>query len=178
MAFVLSCGVRQQQIDYLRGGCGGDGAPGLGGWGTGLGLLGLGGAVGVGLGTGTPGRGGLGDGGSGLGLACSTIILLADISLFRLVDFVVSEPNHTNMYNICQEGIGPHLRSSLYFLSSNPRPSRIVPELFRLLFHSPAGHGVILWGQMRIPEDVRNIADEIVGWQTASIVSAIRRCAI
>ena len=73
--------------------------------------------MGVGVGIGAPGRGGLGDGGSGLGLACSTIILLAGISLFRLADFVVSEPNRTNMYNICQEDIAPHLRSSLYFLS-------------------------------------------------------------
>lgn len=35
--------------------------------------------------------------------------------------------------------------------------------------------GVIPWGQERVPVDVQDVADEMVGWQTKSIVSAIRK---
>ena len=35
--------------------------------------------------------------------------------------------------------------------------------------------GIKPWGQERIPLDVQKVADEMVGWQTTSIVAAIRR---
>lgn len=35
--------------------------------------------------------------------------------------------------------------------------------------------GVIPWGQQRVPTEIQNIADEMVGWQTGSIVAAIRK---
>jgi len=35
--------------------------------------------------------------------------------------------------------------------------------------------GVIPWGQERVPVDVQDVAKEMVGWQTDSIVSAIRK---
>ncbi len=35
--------------------------------------------------------------------------------------------------------------------------------------------GVIPWGQERVPVEVQRVADEMVGWQTSSIVAAIRR---
>ena len=35
--------------------------------------------------------------------------------------------------------------------------------------------GVIPWGQERVPIEVQKIAEEMVGWQTSSIVDAIRR---
>ena len=34
--------------------------------------------------------------------------------------------------------------------------------------------GVIPWGQQRVPTEVQKIANEMVGWQTASIVAALR----
>ncbi len=38
--------------------------------------------------------------------------------------------------------------------------------------------GIVPWGQIRVPVDVQNLADEMVGWQTNSIVSAIRNSSI
>ncbi|MCK4799072.1 MAG: TIR domain-containing protein [Spirochaetes bacterium] len=38
--------------------------------------------------------------------------------------------------------------------------------------------GVKLWGQERMPQIVRDYSDEIVGWNTPSIISAIRKHAI
>lgn len=38
--------------------------------------------------------------------------------------------------------------------------------------------GVIPWDQKRIPTDVQDVADEMVGWRTSSIVSAIRKWSI
>ena len=35
--------------------------------------------------------------------------------------------------------------------------------------------GVIPWGQERVPIEVQKISKEMVGWQTSSIVDAIRR---
>lgn len=35
--------------------------------------------------------------------------------------------------------------------------------------------GIIPWGQRRVPTEVQRIAHEMVGWQTASIVAALRR---
>jgi hypothetical protein len=35
--------------------------------------------------------------------------------------------------------------------------------------------GVRPWGQERTPQEVQDVADEMVGWNTDSIVSAIRR---
>ncbi|PEJ57975.1 nuclease [Bacillus sp. AFS002410] len=35
--------------------------------------------------------------------------------------------------------------------------------------------GIVPWGQERIPQEVQNIAKEMVGWQTSSIVEAIRK---
>jgi len=38
--------------------------------------------------------------------------------------------------------------------------------------------GIYPWGSQRIPQAVQDVADEIVGWNTQSIVDAIRRLAI
>jgi hypothetical protein len=38
--------------------------------------------------------------------------------------------------------------------------------------------GVMPWGQERTPQTVQDVADEMVGWNTDSIVSAIRRHAL
>jgi len=38
--------------------------------------------------------------------------------------------------------------------------------------------GVIPWGQERIPQAVQDVAKEMVGWNTGSIVDAIRRWSI
>jgi len=38
--------------------------------------------------------------------------------------------------------------------------------------------GIRPLGQERVPEEIQNAAKEIVGWNTSSIVEAIRRCAI
>lgn len=38
--------------------------------------------------------------------------------------------------------------------------------------------GVIPWGQQRVPVEVQQIAHEMVGWNTDSIVNAIRRVSI
>ena len=38
--------------------------------------------------------------------------------------------------------------------------------------------GVTPWGQERVPIEVQNVAKEMVGWQTNSIVAAIRRCSL
>ena len=38
--------------------------------------------------------------------------------------------------------------------------------------------GVRPWGQERIPQAVQDAADEMVGWNTYSIVSAVRRYAL
>jgi hypothetical protein len=38
--------------------------------------------------------------------------------------------------------------------------------------------GIRPWGQERIPQAVQDVAEEIVGWNTSSIVSAIRRRAL
>lgn len=38
--------------------------------------------------------------------------------------------------------------------------------------------GVIPWGSTNVPTAVQNVAKEIVGWQTTSIVDAIRRWSI
>ena len=35
--------------------------------------------------------------------------------------------------------------------------------------------GVAPWGQERMPIEVQNVAKEMVGWQTSSIVAAVRR---
>ena len=35
--------------------------------------------------------------------------------------------------------------------------------------------GIVPWGQERVPTHVRNAANEMVGWQTGSILDAIRR---
>lgn len=35
--------------------------------------------------------------------------------------------------------------------------------------------GVVPWGQVRTPEAVRAVANEMAGWNTSSIVAAIRR---
>ncbi|MDE0199667.1 MAG: TIR domain-containing protein [Caldilineaceae bacterium] len=35
--------------------------------------------------------------------------------------------------------------------------------------------GVVPWGQNRVPIEVQKIAKEMVGWQTSSIVNAIRK---
>ena len=35
--------------------------------------------------------------------------------------------------------------------------------------------GIMPWGSQRIPQEVQNIAKEMVGWNTNSIISAIRR---
>lgn len=38
--------------------------------------------------------------------------------------------------------------------------------------------GVIPWGQQRTPVEVQHAAQEMVGWNTDSIVAAVRKCAI
>ncbi|AYK05277.1 TIR domain-containing protein [Brevibacillus laterosporus] len=38
--------------------------------------------------------------------------------------------------------------------------------------------GIRPWGQQRIPQEIQDVAKEIVGWNTDSIVSAIRRNAL
>lgn len=38
--------------------------------------------------------------------------------------------------------------------------------------------GVKPWGSERIPQDVQDVAKEIVGWNTSSIISAIKRWAL
>jgi len=38
--------------------------------------------------------------------------------------------------------------------------------------------GIIPWGQERTPQEVQSVAKEMVGWNTSSIVSAIRRHAL
>ena len=38
--------------------------------------------------------------------------------------------------------------------------------------------GIRPWGAERVPKAVQDVSDEIVGWTTASIVSAIRRLAL
>lgn len=38
--------------------------------------------------------------------------------------------------------------------------------------------GVAPWGQERMPIEVQNVANEMVGWKTSSIVAAIRRWAL
>jgi len=38
--------------------------------------------------------------------------------------------------------------------------------------------GIVPWGQIRVPSEVRKIAKEMVGWQTTSIVNAIRKWSI
>jgi hypothetical protein len=38
--------------------------------------------------------------------------------------------------------------------------------------------GVVTWGQARIPRDVQDVSDVIAFWNTSSIVSAIRECAL
>ena len=38
--------------------------------------------------------------------------------------------------------------------------------------------GIVPWGQIRVPVNVQNLADEMVGWQTNSIISAIRNSSI
>jgi hypothetical protein len=35
--------------------------------------------------------------------------------------------------------------------------------------------GIIPWGQTNVPQIVRNVAKEMVGWNTNSIIDAIRR---
>lgn len=35
--------------------------------------------------------------------------------------------------------------------------------------------GIIPWGQKRIPQEIQDSADELAGWNTISIISAIRR---
>ena len=35
--------------------------------------------------------------------------------------------------------------------------------------------GIKPWGRQRVPKIVQNVADEVVGWNTESIVNAIRR---
>lgn len=35
--------------------------------------------------------------------------------------------------------------------------------------------GIKPWGQQRVPQEIQNIAKEMVGWQTSSIVAAIRK---
>lgn len=38
--------------------------------------------------------------------------------------------------------------------------------------------GVIPWGQEKVPVDVQNAAKEMVGWNTSSIVTAVRKWSI
>ena len=38
--------------------------------------------------------------------------------------------------------------------------------------------GVIPWGQQRVPSELQQLVDEMVGWNTESIVGAIRRVSI
>lgn len=38
--------------------------------------------------------------------------------------------------------------------------------------------GVIPWGQERIPREVQDVADEMVGWNTSTIIDAIRGLSI
>jgi hypothetical protein len=38
--------------------------------------------------------------------------------------------------------------------------------------------GIVPWGQERTPQEVQSAAKEMVGWNTSSIVSAIRRYAL
>jgi hypothetical protein len=38
--------------------------------------------------------------------------------------------------------------------------------------------GILPWGNQRIPQCVQDVADDIVGWSTNSIVDAIRRLSI
>lgn len=38
--------------------------------------------------------------------------------------------------------------------------------------------GIIPWGQERTPVEVQNAAKEMVGWNTASIVAAVRKCSL
>jgi hypothetical protein len=38
--------------------------------------------------------------------------------------------------------------------------------------------GIIPWGQQRVPTEVQNVAKIMVGWNTSSIVDAIRRYSI
>ena len=38
--------------------------------------------------------------------------------------------------------------------------------------------GIVPWGSQRIPRAVQDVADEIVGWNTSSIVRAIRENAL
>jgi len=38
--------------------------------------------------------------------------------------------------------------------------------------------GIMPWGSLRIPQAVQDAADEIVGWSTSSIVTAIRENAL
>ena len=35
--------------------------------------------------------------------------------------------------------------------------------------------GIVPWGQERTPQEVQNVAREMIGWNTASIVDAIRK---
>lgn len=38
--------------------------------------------------------------------------------------------------------------------------------------------GIMPWGSQRMPQPVQDVADEIVGWNTGSIIDAIRRHSI
>jgi len=38
--------------------------------------------------------------------------------------------------------------------------------------------GIKPWGQERIPQEIQSVAKEIVGWNTSSIVDAIRKYAL
>jgi hypothetical protein len=38
--------------------------------------------------------------------------------------------------------------------------------------------GIVPWGSQRIPQAVQDVAEEIVGWNTDSIVGMIRQIAI
>ncbi len=38
--------------------------------------------------------------------------------------------------------------------------------------------GIVPWGQERTPQEVQNVVKEMVGWNTSSIISAIRKHAL
>ena len=38
--------------------------------------------------------------------------------------------------------------------------------------------GVIPWGQERVPIEVQDVTKKMVGWQTSSIIAAIRECSL
>lgn len=54
----------------------------------------------------------------------------------------------------------------------------IQEEISIAISHEKPIIGVTPWGQERVPIEVQCLAKEMVGWQTNSIVAAIRRCSL